>query len=49
MNNAVAGRFVMRDRRITTADETAVLARSRDAAEVLWDRIRRRWRPPLRP
>jgi putative selenium metabolism protein SsnA len=36
----VAGRFVLRDRRITAVDETAVLARARRAAEALWQRMR---------
>ncbi len=37
----VAGRFVLLDRRITTIDETDVLARSRAAAERLWTRLPR--------
>jgi len=36
----VAGRFVLRDRRVTTMDEAAVLARARAAAERLWARMR---------
>jgi putative selenium metabolism protein SsnA len=35
----VAGRFVLRDRRITTVDEPAVLARARVAASRLWERM----------
>ena len=35
----VAGRFVLRDRRLTTVDEPAVLARARRAAEALWERM----------
>ena len=35
----VAGRFVLRDRRLTTVDEAAVLARARRAAEALWARM----------
>jgi putative selenium metabolism protein SsnA len=34
----VAGRFVLLDRRLTTVDEAAVLARARRAAEALWER-----------
>ncbi|HET7294409.1 MAG TPA: amidohydrolase family protein [Vicinamibacteria bacterium] len=37
----VAGRFVLRDRRITTADEAAVLARAREAGARLWERMAR--------
>ena len=37
----VAGRFVLRDRRITTVDEASVLARARAAAAALWERIAR--------
>ena len=37
----VAGRFVLRDRRIVTVDEAAVLARARDAAARLWERMRK--------
>ncbi|HSD66488.1 MAG TPA: amidohydrolase family protein [Vicinamibacteria bacterium] len=37
----VAGRFVLRDRRIVTVDEGAVLARARKAAERLWERMQR--------
>ena len=36
----VAGRFVLRDRRITSVDETAILARARAAAGRLWKRMR---------
>ena len=36
----VAGRFVLRDRRIVTVDEAAVLASARAAAERLWERMR---------
>ena len=36
----VAGRFVLRDRRITTVDEAAVLASARGAAGRLWERMR---------
>ncbi len=36
----VAGRFVLRDRRVTTVDEAAVFARARGAAERLWERMR---------
>ncbi len=35
----VAGRFVLRDRRVTTVDEAAVFARARRAAEALWKRM----------
>jgi len=35
----VAGRFVLRDRRLTSVDEPAVLARARAAAERLWERM----------
>jgi putative selenium metabolism protein SsnA len=38
----VAGRFVLRERRITTVDEASVLARSRAAAAALWERMQRR-------
>ena len=34
----VAGRFVLRDRRITTVDEAQVLARARAVAAALWQR-----------
>jgi cytosine/adenosine deaminase-related metal-dependent hydrolase len=37
----VAGRFVLRDRRIVTVDEAAVLARARAAAARLWERMRK--------
>jgi cytosine/adenosine deaminase-related metal-dependent hydrolase len=37
----VAGRFVLRDRRITSVDESAVLARAREAAARLWERMQR--------
>jgi putative selenium metabolism protein SsnA len=37
----VAGRFVLRDRRVTTVDEAAVLARARTAAAALWERMQR--------
>jgi putative selenium metabolism protein SsnA len=37
----VAGRFVLRDRQVTTVDEPAVLARARTAAERLWERMQR--------
>jgi hypothetical protein len=37
----VAGRFVLRDRRITTVDEAAVHARARSAVERLWARMQR--------
>jgi cytosine/adenosine deaminase-related metal-dependent hydrolase len=36
----VAGRFVLRDRKLTTVDEAAVLASARAAAERLWKRMR---------
>jgi len=35
----VAGRFVLRDRRITTVDEAQVLSRARVAAAALWERM----------
>jgi hypothetical protein len=35
----VAGRFVLRDRRITGVDEEAVFAGARRAAEALWARM----------
>jgi putative selenium metabolism protein SsnA len=35
----VAGRFVLRDRRITTVDEAQVLARARSVASALWQRM----------
>jgi putative selenium metabolism protein SsnA len=35
----VAGRFVLRDRRVTTVDETAAFTRARAAAAVLWERM----------
>jgi putative selenium metabolism protein SsnA len=35
----VAGRFVLRERRLTTVDEVAVLARARRAASALWKRM----------
>jgi cytosine/adenosine deaminase-related metal-dependent hydrolase len=35
----VAGRFVLRDRRLTTVDEAAVFASARTAAERLWKRM----------
>jgi cytosine/adenosine deaminase-related metal-dependent hydrolase len=35
----VAGRFVLRDRRITTVDEARILARARTAATALWERM----------
>ncbi len=37
----VAGRFVVRDRRLTGVDEAASRARARTAAAALWDRMRR--------
>jgi putative selenium metabolism protein SsnA len=37
----VAGRFVLRDRELTTVDEAAVLARARAAASALWERMQR--------
>ncbi len=36
----VAGRFVLRDRRVTGVDEAAVFARARAAAAALWERMR---------
>jgi putative selenium metabolism protein SsnA len=36
----VAGRFVLRDRRITSVDEAAVATRARAAAEGVWARMR---------
>ncbi len=36
----VAGRFVLRDRRITNVDEVVTFARARRAAEALWERMR---------
>ena len=35
----VAGRFVLRDRRITTVDEARVLTRARAVAAALWERM----------
>jgi cytosine/adenosine deaminase-related metal-dependent hydrolase len=35
----VAGRFVLRDRRLTTVDEASVFARARRAAATLWTRM----------
>jgi cytosine/adenosine deaminase-related metal-dependent hydrolase len=35
----VAGRFVLRDRRIVTLDEEQVLARARAVAASLWERM----------
>ena len=35
----VAGRFLLRDRRVTTVDEGAVFARARRAAEALWTKM----------
>jgi cytosine/adenosine deaminase-related metal-dependent hydrolase len=35
----VAGRFVLRDRRLTTVDEVAVFVGARRAAEALWKRM----------
>jgi putative selenium metabolism protein SsnA len=35
----VAGRFVLRDRRVTTVDEAAAFARARAAAAALWERM----------
>jgi cytosine/adenosine deaminase-related metal-dependent hydrolase len=35
----VAGRFLLRDRRLTTVDEAAVFVRARRAAEALWTRM----------
>ena len=37
----VAGRFVLRDRRVTGVDEAAVFARARVAAAALWERMSR--------
>jgi putative selenium metabolism protein SsnA len=37
----VAGRFVLRDRRVTTVDEAAVFARAHAAAAALWKRMQR--------
>jgi cytosine/adenosine deaminase-related metal-dependent hydrolase len=37
----VAGRFVLRDRRVTNVDEAAIFARARAAAAALWERMRR--------
>ena len=37
----VAGRFVLRDGRVTTVDEAAVFARARVAAAALWERMQR--------
>ena len=37
----VAGRFVLRDCRLTTVDEAAVLASAGRAASALWERVRR--------
>jgi len=36
-----AGRFVLRDRRVTNVDEAAVLDRARRAAEAVWGRMQR--------
>jgi putative selenium metabolism protein SsnA len=36
----VAGRLVLRDRRVTTVDEAAVLARAHGAAQAVWERMR---------
>jgi hypothetical protein len=36
----VAGRLVLRDRRITNVDEVVAFARARRAAESLWTRMR---------
>jgi putative selenium metabolism protein SsnA len=36
----VAGRFVLRDRRLTTVDEAAVFERARRSAGALWQRMR---------
>jgi putative selenium metabolism protein SsnA len=36
----VAGRFVLRDRRVVTVDEEVVLGRARGAATRLWERMR---------
>ena len=38
----VAGRFILRDRRIVTVDETAVFASARAAAERIWKRMQQR-------
>jgi cytosine/adenosine deaminase-related metal-dependent hydrolase len=35
----VAGRFALRDRRITNVDETSVFTRARRAAEALWKKM----------
>jgi hypothetical protein len=35
----VAGRFVLRDRRITTVDEPRILSRARAVAAALWERM----------
>jgi cytosine/adenosine deaminase-related metal-dependent hydrolase len=35
----VAGRFVLRDRHITTVDEAQVQSRARAVAAALWERI----------
>jgi putative selenium metabolism protein SsnA len=43
----VAGRFVLRDRRLTSVDEQAVFARARPAATALWERMARLSTPPL--
>jgi putative selenium metabolism protein SsnA len=37
----VAGRWIVKDRRLTAVDARAVLARARTAAEALWDRMAR--------
>jgi putative selenium metabolism protein SsnA len=37
----VAGRWIVRDRRLTTMDAEAVLARARSAAQALWERMAR--------
>jgi len=37
----VAGRFVLRDRRLTNVDEAAVFARARAASAALWERMAR--------
>jgi putative selenium metabolism protein SsnA len=37
----VAGRFVLRDRRLTSIDEESVLSRARAAAAALWERMAR--------
>jgi hypothetical protein len=36
----VAGRFVLRDRRVVTVNEAAVLASAQRAAQGLWQRMR---------